>query len=82
MPTDRLAWNCHADGVRPDQHSVERGAEQGARLQLSRSEEYRSCAAECMECAKEARDSELKHQFEKVAQHWLQLAAQMDRLGW
>jgi hypothetical protein len=85
VATDRIARNYHAGAFRPDRRAIERGGDQDTRLTFSvvrRSEEYRSRAAECKERAREARDSGIKRQFEEVAQHWLQLAAQMERLGW
>ena len=88
VATDRIARNYHSVPVLSALTDVQLNvvATKTRRLTFSvvrRSEEYRSRAAECKERAREARNSlGIKRQFEEVAQHWLQLAAQMERLGW
>jgi hypothetical protein len=48
---------------------------------LSRQEGFRAQAAECEELARQARDSEVKRQYEDLARQWRVLADQADRPG-
>jgi hypothetical protein len=47
-----------------------------------RTEEYRTKAAQCDENARQARDPEVKGQFEKLARQWIEMANQADRQHW
>ena len=46
-----------------------------------KSDEYRVRARGCFKQASELRDPELKRQFKEAAEHWVQMADQMDRFG-
>ena len=48
----------------------------------SRQEEFRARAAECEELAKQARDPEVKRQYEDLARQWRELADRADRPRW
>lgn len=44
-----------------------------------KTEEFRSKAALCAHTARQARDPDVKRQFEELARSWLELAEQVDR---
>ena len=41
---------------------------------MSKTEEYRANAAECLRCAREVGDRELRNQYQQIAVAWLALA--------
>jgi hypothetical protein len=47
-----------------------------------RADDYRKRAAECGVRAEEARDAEVKRQFEELRRQWLEMANQVDRQKW
>jgi hypothetical protein len=47
-----------------------------------RAEDYRAQAAQCKEAAKQARDLEVKRQYEELTHQWLEMANQAERQNW
>jgi hypothetical protein len=47
-----------------------------------RSNDYRTRAVQCEELAKQARDPEIRRQFEELARQWSEMAGQADRQNW